>query len=100
MLRPMPGQRKRKRQQEAQRRRAAAAYEGRDGRWEVVFSTQDEGEWGAFRRGFRRGFMAEHPGIDPESVRVDMFCGRLVQPTTYRLSVFVPETKVKLGGGA
>ena len=95
MLRTMPGQRKRKRQQEA-RRRAAAAYEGRDGRWEVVFSTQDEGEWAAFRR----GFMAEHPGIDPESVRVDMLCGRLVQPTTYRLSVFVPEAKVKLGGGA
>ena len=96
MLRPMPGQRKRKRQQEAQRRRAAAAYEGRDGRWEVVFSTQDEGEWAAFRR----GFMAEHPGIDPESVRIDMLCGRLVQPTTYRLSVFVPEVKGKFGGGA
>ncbi|MFI6449791.1 hypothetical protein [Kitasatospora sp. NPDC050543] len=28
--------------------------------------------------------------IDWTTVRVDTFCGRLIQPTTYRLSIFVP----------
>ncbi|WP_280665574.1 MULTISPECIES: hypothetical protein [unclassified Kitasatospora] len=28
--------------------------------------------------------------IDWTAARVDRFCGRLIQPTTYRLSIFVP----------
>lgn len=82
----MPGQRKRKRQQEARGRRARAADEEREGRWERVFSTQDEAEF----RAFKSRFLAERPSIDPSMVRIDMFCGRLVQPTSYCLSVFVP----------
>ncbi|MGQ4387865.1 hypothetical protein [Streptomyces sp. SAS_270] len=82
----MPGQRKRKRQQEARSQRARAAYEERDGRWERIFSTQDEAEF----RAFKSRFLAEHQSIDPSMVRIDVFCGRLVQPTSYCLSVFVP----------
>ncbi|WP_433189097.1 hypothetical protein [Actinoallomurus sp. CA-150999] len=85
----MPGQRKRKRRREELRRRARAAYEERAGRWEVVFQTCDEAEW----EDFRRRFASEFEVTDPSMVRIDMFCGRLVQPTTYRMSVFVPASE-------
>ncbi|WP_345436766.1 hypothetical protein [Actinoallomurus vinaceus] len=83
----MPGQRKRKWRREDLQRRLKAAYEERAGHWEVVFQTCDEAEW----RDFRRRFASEFEAVDPSMVRVDMLCGRLVQPTTYRMSVFVPE---------
>ncbi|AQU67020.1 hypothetical protein ABZ353_08325 [Streptomyces niveus] len=80
----MPGQRKRKRQRQTR---------GRDrgneaGRWEVVFETQDQSEWRTRLRELRA---ADDP-IDWESARIDTLCGRLTYPTTYRLSVFVPDT--------
>ena len=56
------------------------------GRWEVLFSTQDESQWHAHILRLR----ASDAQIDWTAVRADMFCGRLVQPTTYRLSLFVP----------
>ncbi|MEU0523916.1 hypothetical protein [Streptomyces niveus] len=81
----MPGQRKRKRQRQTR---------GRDrgneaGRWEVVFETQDESEWRSRLRELRA---ADDP-IDWESARIDTLCGRLTYPTTYRLSVFVPDAR-------
>ncbi|CAL9349218.1 hypothetical protein SUDANB176_00438 [Streptomyces sp. enrichment culture] len=57
------------------------------GRWEVVFETQDESEWHAHIRGLRDG----GERIDWAMTRVDMLCGRQLQPTTYRLSLFVPD---------
>ncbi|MFE0828721.1 hypothetical protein ACFW3C_19695 [Streptomyces sp. NPDC058871] len=30
-------------------------------------------------------------GIDESMIRIDVLCGRLVQPTTYRLSQFVAD---------
>ncbi|MFD9540109.1 hypothetical protein [Streptomyces sp. NPDC060022] len=79
----MPGQRKRKR--EAARR--AAADPGPAGRWEVVFETQDEAEWRAYARRVRDW----RETADPSTLRLDTLCGRSVQPTTYRLSRFVPD---------
>jgi hypothetical protein len=74
----MPGQRKRKRKRQQREERA--------GHWEVVFNTQDEAEWLAFKHRFLSG--REAP--DPSMIRVDIFCGRLAQPTGYQLSLFVP----------
>ncbi|MEU4039860.1 hypothetical protein [Streptomyces collinus] len=54
----------------------------------MVFETQDEAEWHAYMRRLRGGEIRELP-IDESMLRVDMLCGRLVQPTTYRLSLFV-----------
>ena len=51
----------------------------------IAFETQDESEWRAHLRHLR----ATDRRIDCWTVRVDMLCGRLRQPTTYRLSVFV-----------
>ncbi|WP_244942773.1 hypothetical protein [Streptomyces inhibens] len=56
------------------------------GRWEVVFETQDVSEWRTQVRRLR----AERNQIDWSMARMDTLCGRLVHPTTYRLSVFVP----------
>ena len=53
----------------------------------MIFETQDYEEW----RSYHRNRQAEHRGIDPDRLRMDTLCGRLVQPTTYRLSLFVPE---------
>ncbi|MGW5777389.1 hypothetical protein [Streptomyces sp. NPDC003863] len=41
------------------------------------------------RTGMRR-LRAGRPDLDEDAIRVDVLCGRLVHPTTYRLSVFVP----------
>jgi hypothetical protein len=84
---PVPGQRKRKRQQEVARRQLAARDAVGAGRWEVIFETQDETEWQAYVRRLRAGEIR----IDGSVLRVDTLCGRLVQPTTYRLSLFVAD---------
>ncbi|WP_329035085.1 hypothetical protein OIE71_20500 [Streptomyces sp. NBC_01725] len=81
----MPGQRKRKRERQAR---------GRDrgneaGRWEVVFETQDQSEWRTRLRELRA---ADEP-IDWDMARIDTLCGRLTYPTTYRLSLFVPDAR-------
>ncbi|MGW7544618.1 hypothetical protein ACWGKQ_26470 [Streptomyces sp. NPDC054770] len=56
------------------------------GRWETVFETQDESEW---RARLRRPRNSEQR-FDWTNARLDVLCGRLERPTTYRLSVFVP----------
>ncbi|WP_017585200.1 hypothetical protein [Nocardiopsis ganjiahuensis] len=72
----MPKQRRRKererRENERRRRREA------EGRWEVVFETTDPDEMRAHR-----------DGSDAE-LRVEVLCGRLRQPTWYRISRLVP----------
>ncbi|GHE54645.1 hypothetical protein GCM10017778_43550 [Streptomyces vinaceus] len=78
----MPGQQKRKRSRERAHRRAAAVR----GHWEPLFSTQEHGEMKEYVRRLR-----SERGVDPECVRIDQFCGRTIHPTTYRVSVFVPE---------
>ncbi|MFG3257239.1 hypothetical protein [Streptomyces sp. NPDC048172] len=83
----MPGQRKRKSQRRHAAERMAARTSG-PGRWEVVFETQSAAEW---REGLRR-LRTEAADIDWELTRIDTLCGRLQQPTTYRLSRFVPAT--------
>ncbi|PSJ26184.1 hypothetical protein B7P34_24190 [Streptosporangium nondiastaticum] len=82
----MPGQRKRRRQQQKDAQRAADRFAPDAGHWQVLFETQDESEWRAHIRRLR----ASDPQIDWTAVRIDTLCGRLVQPTTYRLSLFVP----------
>ncbi|TVL91176.1 hypothetical protein CD790_18015 [Streptomyces sp. SAJ15] len=82
----MPGQRKRRRQQQEDMQRTAARFAPGAGRWEVLFETQDESEWRAHIRRLR----ASDTQVDWTAVRMDTFCGRLMQPTTYRLSRFQP----------
>lgn len=82
---PVPGQRKQKRQHEASRQQAAARF-AEAGHWDVLIETQDELDWRAQVRRLR----AENQQIDWASVRIDTLCGRMLQPTTYRLSLFVP----------
>ncbi|MEU9061821.1 hypothetical protein AB0D13_23910 [Streptomyces sp. NPDC048430] len=53
------------------------------GRWEVLLETRDEAE---FRDCLRR---LREAGTDESLIRIDTLCGRLAQPTTYRLSRFV-----------
>ncbi|MFG2132276.1 hypothetical protein ACGFNV_31305 [Streptomyces sp. NPDC048751] len=84
----MPGQRKRKRQRYDEAQRAAARFTPDAGHWEVLFTTQDESEWHAYLHRLR----TSDQRIDWPAVRVDILCGRLKQPTTYRLSLFVPHT--------
>ncbi len=85
----MPGQRKKKRQQQNEVRRAVARFASDAGRWEVLFETQDEVEWHAHIRRLR----ASDTQIDWTAVRVDRLCGRQTQPTTFRLSHFVPKAQ-------
>jgi len=96
----VPGQRKRKRQRQRQQqdeaRRAAARFAPGAGRWEVLFETQDESEWQSHLRHLR----ASDTQIDWTAARVDMLCGRLVHPTTYRLSLFVPNSAPDSGQGS
>ncbi|MFF2076003.1 hypothetical protein ACFVXG_14735 [Kitasatospora sp. NPDC058162] len=75
----MPGQRARKRKQAEElrrwsERRAAA------GPWEVLHSTEDPAEHRAF---VRQLYEAGVP--DDVEVVCDVLCGRLVQPTWYRV---------------
>ncbi|GLX19736.1 MULTISPECIES: hypothetical protein [Streptomyces] len=83
----MPGQRKRKRGRQDEARRTAARFAPGAGRWDVLFETQDASE---FQDRVRR-LRESDPEIDWSAVRGDTFCGRLIHPTTYRLSLFVPE---------
>ncbi|WP_051833402.1 hypothetical protein [Streptomyces katrae] len=78
----MPGQQKRTRSRERGRRGAAAV----PGHWEPLFSTQVHAE---LKEYVRRLYAART--VEPESLRIDQFCGRLTHPTSYRLSVFVPD---------
>ncbi|MFJ9680343.1 hypothetical protein ACIRP2_20120 [Streptomyces sp. NPDC101194] len=82
----MPGQRKRRRQRQDEARGAASRFAREAGRWEVLFETQDEAAWRAHIHRLR----ASDAQIDWTAARMDTFCGRLIQPTTYRLSLFVP----------
>ncbi|MFD9794628.1 hypothetical protein ACFWXK_27195 [Streptomyces sp. NPDC059070] len=82
----MPGQRKRKRQRERERERAVDRFAPGAGHWEVLFETQDEAAWLAYVARLR----ATRPDLDWSATRVDVLCGRLVNPTTHRLSHFVP----------
>ncbi|MFD4770157.1 hypothetical protein [Streptomyces niveus] len=81
----MPGQRRRRRSLE--RQRGASAAELGPGRWTVVHETTDETQW----RARARRLIAEHEVRDPSMFRLDHLCGRTALPTTYRLSVFVPD---------
>jgi hypothetical protein len=83
----MPGQRKRRRHQQDETQRVAARFAPEAGRWEVLFETQDESDWHAHIRRLR----ASDAEIDWTAVRVDRLCGRLTQPTTFRLSLFAPK---------
>ncbi|MEU8464575.1 hypothetical protein [Streptomyces sp. NPDC029003] len=89
----MPGQRKRKRGQYADARQAAAPSASGAGRWEVLFETQDEAEWRAHIHRLR----ASGTRTDWTLLRMDTFCGRLIHPTTYRLSRFVPNRSLGPG---
>lgn len=61
----------------------------------VVFETQDYSRWRTRLRELR----ASGDPIDWESARIDTLCGRLTYPTTYRLSLFVPDAR-QAGPGA
>ncbi|MFE7615847.1 hypothetical protein [Streptomyces sp. NPDC057496] len=54
----------------------------------MVFETQDVTQWHAHLHRLRAG----KGRIDWSMTRIDTFCGRLVHPTTYRLSLFVPDS--------
>jgi hypothetical protein len=82
----MPGQRKRKQQLEV-RKRQQAAVASQEGHWQVIFETQDFEEW----RNYLRKSDSPHRDYDPSRLRLDTLCGRLMQPTTYRLSLLVPK---------
>ncbi|MFC9327102.1 hypothetical protein [Kitasatospora sp. NPDC057015] len=93
----MPGQGKRRRQRSELRERAAAAWAAeaeRPGHWEVVFETRDESDWSNQLPTRIRRLRAERGVTDERLIRVDVLCGRTVQPTTYRLSLFVPADAV------
>ncbi|WP_327132471.1 hypothetical protein OG311_16815 [Streptomyces sp. NBC_01343] len=79
----MPGQQKRKRSRERAHRRAAAVR----GHWEPLFSTQVHAEM----KEYVRRLIADGEVTDPDTLRIDQFCGRLTHPTSYRVSVFVPQ---------
>ncbi|MFJ8542662.1 hypothetical protein ACIRFH_11725 [Streptomyces sp. NPDC093586] len=81
----MPGQRKRRRAERDASRRTAVRADPDTGHWDVLFETQDERQWHAHLRALRAG----EERIDWAATRIDTLCGRLSQPTTYRLSVFV-----------
>ncbi|MEU9593991.1 hypothetical protein AB0D84_30335 [Streptomyces sp. NPDC048193] len=81
----MPGQRKRRRAEQDTRRGAAARAAPGTGHWVVLFETQDASHWHAHLRALR--------GEEWATTRIDTLCGRLTQPTTYRLSVFVPSAR-------
>jgi hypothetical protein len=74
----------------------AARFAPDAGRWEVLFETQDESQWHAHLRRLRES----DAQIDWTAVRVDMLCGRPVRPTTFRLSLFVPNFAPDSGQGS
>ena len=89
----MPGQKKRKNRQAAADRRLAARTAPGTGEWVVHFETQNYVEWRDYVHRLRAA--PEKAGLtrsDLEVARMDAFCGRDRYPTTYRLSVFVPNS--------
>lgn len=62
----------------------------------MLFETQDESQWRAHIRRLR----ALDTQIDWTAVRADMLCGCLVQRTTFRLSLFVPNFAPDSGQGS
>ncbi|MEV6678515.1 hypothetical protein AB0N09_16890 [Streptomyces erythrochromogenes] len=81
----MPGQRRRKQRQ--QRHDERHRPENVPGRWEPLHETQEQAEL----REFLRRLRYEGGVTDPAHIRIDTFCGRLTHPTTYRVSVYVPD---------
>ncbi|MFE1831102.1 hypothetical protein [Streptomyces yangpuensis] len=81
----MPGQRRRK----ERRRRHDERHrpENVPGHWEPVFASQEDAEL----RDFLRRLRSEGTVTDATHIRIDTFCGRLIHPTTYRVSVYVPD---------
>ncbi|MFF3215346.1 hypothetical protein ACFYYB_32475 [Streptomyces sp. NPDC002886] len=79
----MPGQRKRARSRIRATQRTADAR----GRWEPLFSTTEESEVRAYVARLR----ADGTATDPSQLRIDLFCSRLEHPSTYQVSLFVPE---------
>ncbi|MFE3876700.1 hypothetical protein ACFXPX_20200 [Kitasatospora sp. NPDC059146] len=57
----------------------------------MVLETLDEAELRAHLRRLREA------GVDGSMIRIDTLCGRLVQPTTYRLSRFVTDPAREAG---
>lgn len=84
----MPGQRKRRRQPTGEPRPSAERFAPGAGHWSVLFETRDVSE----RHAYVRRLRTEGSRIDWSAVRMDTLCGRLKQPTTYRLSLFVPNS--------
>ncbi|GGW67617.1 hypothetical protein GCM10010381_60730 [Streptomyces xantholiticus] len=83
----VPGQRKRKRQRQDAGQQAALRTGPGAGRWQVIFETHDESKWHAHLRRLRAGTEQ----TDWAMTRIDTLCGRLTHPTTYRLSLFIPD---------
>lgn len=81
----MPGQKKHKNREQEARRRLERRTAPDAGNWVVHFETQDYAEWRDYLRRLRAGHE-----VDLELTRLDTLCGRDLQPTTYRLSLFVP----------
>ncbi|MFD6227255.1 hypothetical protein ACFWFZ_10275 [Streptomyces sp. NPDC060232] len=81
----MPGRRRRKQRQqrEGERNRPDTV----PGRWEPVFSTQEHAEL----REFVRRLHEEGTVTDPSRLRIDLFCGRHTHPSSYQVSVYVPD---------
>ncbi|MFG3137768.1 hypothetical protein ACGFZA_16345 [Streptomyces sp. NPDC048211] len=52
----------------------------------MIFETEDQAELRARLRSLREA------RVDEATIRIDTLCGRLVQPTTYRLSRFVADS--------
>ncbi|MEU1816997.1 hypothetical protein ABZ543_17640 [Streptomyces roseifaciens] len=90
----VPGQRKRKQKQQERRERAGAAARAAEeqGHWEVVLTTESQEECRARARSLCDDGTVTHGS----NLRVDMLCGRLVQPTVYRLSMFVEHASPRL----
>ncbi|MFB8395403.1 hypothetical protein [Streptomyces yangpuensis] len=83
---PMPGQRRRKQRQRRHHERHRP--ENVPGRWEPLFESQEHAEL----RDFLRRLRTEGTAIDPAHIRIDTLCGRAARPTTYQVSVYVPDT--------
>ncbi|MFD8685772.1 hypothetical protein [Streptomyces sp. NPDC059651] len=52
----------------------------------MIFETEDQAELRARLRSLREA------RVDEATIRIDTLCGRLVRPTTYRLSRFVADS--------
>ncbi|MET7985778.1 MULTISPECIES: hypothetical protein [unclassified Streptomyces] len=57
----------------------------------MIFETRDQAELRAYLRSLREA------RIDLSMIRIDTLCGRLVQPTTHRLSRFAADPACESG---